>query len=139
MKYEIIAILAMATNSLFGGVVADTLYLEARGEGADGIRAVATVIYNRAKAKNKSFEAICLQPKQFSCWNGSKSRVITPKNDLDRKAYNLCIKIEESLLNGNFEPLGDWTHYYAYKVCAPKWARGAKTTTIGNHKFLKTK
>ena len=138
-KTILIGLIALATAETFGGVVADTIYLEARGEGEIGMLAVATTIYNRAKNKNKTFEQICLQPKQYSCWNGSKTLKITPKNDLDRKAYDLCIKIEESLLNGKFQPLGDWTHYYAYKVCNPSWAIGQKAVKIGNHKFLKVK
>lgn len=31
------------------GIIADTLYMEARGEGEHGQRAIATVIYNRAE------------------------------------------------------------------------------------------
>lgn len=122
------------------GIIADTLYMEARGEGEHGQRAVATVIYNRAKNTGKTFEAVCLQPFQFSCWNASKTRKITPKTRSDAKAYELCLAIEKELLTGNFEPLGEWTHYYNPRLCSPKWARdGQNKTQIGNHIFLKTR
>ena len=122
------------------GIVADTLYLEARGEKPRGIRAVATVIYNRAQNTGKTFEAVCLQPFQFSCWNGSKTRKITPKTRSDAKAYELCLAIEKELLTGNFESLGNWTHYYNPRLCSPKWARdGQNKTQIGNHVFIKTR
>lgn len=122
------------------GIIADTLYMEARGEGEHGQRAVATVIYNRAKNTGKTFEAVCLQPFQFSCWNASKTRKITPKTHSDAKAYELCLAIEKELLTGNFEPLGEWTHYYNPRLCNPKWARdGQDKTQIGNHIFLKTR
>ena len=71
------------------GIIADTLYMEARSEGERGQRAVATVIYNRAHGKAENMESVCLKPKQFSCWNGkaSKSVKIAPKNAFDRQAY----------------------------------------------------
>ena len=118
------------------GVVADTLYLEARGENPRGLRAVATVIYNRSQNTGKTFEAVCLQPFQFSCWNTSRKRKITPKGRSDVKAYTLCLQIENELLKGNFKPLGDWTHYYNPRLCSPKWARGVESVQIGSHVFL---
>lgn len=118
------------------GVVADTLYLEARGENPRGLRAVATVIYNRSQNTGKTFEAVCLQPFQFSCWNASRTRKITPRRRSDVKAYNLCLQIENELLKGNFKPLGDWTHYYNPRLCSPKWARGVECVQIGSHVFL---
>ena len=140
MKKIIFACALFATINACAGVVADTLYLEARGEKPRGIRAVATVIYNRAKNTGKTFEAVCLQPFQFSCWNASKTRKIAPKTRSDAKAYGLCLAIEKELLTGNFEPIGEWTHYYNPRLCSPKWARdGQDKTQIGNHIFLKTR
>lgn len=123
------------------GIIADTLYMEARGEGEHGQRAVATVIFNRAHGKADNMEIICLGFKQFSCWNGKtpKNVRIAPKNAFDRQAYIIALKIEKELLNGNFKPLGDWTHYYNPKLCNPSWAKGTKQTRVGNHNFLKTK
>lgn len=123
------------------GIIADTLYMEARGEGEHGQRAVATVIYNRAHGKAGKMEIVCLKPKQFSCWNGKtpKNVIIAPKNAFDRQAYIIALKIEKELLNGKFKPLGDWTHYFNPKLCNPSWAKGAKQTRVGNHNFLKTK
>ena len=118
------------------GIIADTLYMEARGEGEHGQRAVATVIYNRSQNTGKTFEAVCLQPFQFSCWNASRKRKITPKGRSDVKAYTLCLQIENELLKGNFKPLGDWTHYYNPRLCSPKWARGVECVQIGSHVFL---
>ena len=118
------------------GVVADTLYMEARGEGEHGQRAVATVIYNRAKNTGKTFETVCLQPFQFSCWNASRKRKIAPRGRSDVKAYTLCLQIENELLKGNFKPLGAWTHYYNPRLCSPKWARGVESVQIGSHVFL---
>ena len=122
------------------GVVANTLYFEARSESEQGLREVATVIYNRAQNTGKTFEAVCLQPFQFSCWNASKTRKTAPKTHSDTEAYRLCLAIEKELLTGKFEPLGEWTHYYNPRLCSPNWARdGQNKTQIGNHIFLKTR
>lgn len=140
MKKLIFACALFATINACGGIVADTLHLEARGEKPRGLRAVATVIYNRAKNTGKTFEAVCLQPFQFSCWNTPKTRKIAPQTRSDAKAYELCLEIEKELLAGNFEPLGEWTHYYNPRLCSPKWARGGQSKAkIGNHVFLKTR
>lgn len=140
-KILIILALGVAYCRACAGVVADTLYLEARGEGEAGLRAVASVIFNRAKRTGKTFEAECLRPKQFSCWNGlaPKTCKIAPKSDFDRRAYKLCLLIECELLAGKFEPVGDWTHYYNPALCSPRWARGIYQVKIGKHNFLKTK
>lgn len=140
MKNIFLILVLVCAFKAQAGIIADTLYLEARGEGEHGQRAVATVIYNRAKNTGKTFDAVCLQPFQFSCWNGYKTRKIVPKARSDVKAYELCLAIEKELLTGKFEPLGNWTHYYNPRLCPPKWARdGQNKTQIGNHIFLKTR
>ena len=140
MKRLIFITSLFAAINACGGIVADTLYLEARGENPRGLRAVATVVHNRAKNTGKTFEAVCLQPFQFSCWNTPKTRKIAPKTRSDAKAYGTSLAIEKELLMGDFEPLGEWTHYYNPRLCSPKWARyGQSKTQIGNHIFLKTR
>lgn len=134
IKYFTIVALVCAAVAARAGVISDTLYMEARGEGERGLRAVASVIYNRAKGSAARMEKVCLKPKQFSCWNGK-----APKSAFDRRAHALCLSIEKELLSGNFSPLGEWTHYYNPRLCSPRWAQGVPCVKIGNHKFLKTK
>jgi len=50
-------------------IAAQTLMLEALGEGFEGMVAVGEVIRNREKLFSKSPEEVCLIPKQFSAWN----------------------------------------------------------------------
>lgn len=45
-----------------------TIYGESRGEPIEGQIAVACVIRNRIN-NSKTYNDICLAPKQFSCWN----------------------------------------------------------------------
>lgn len=49
--------------------VALTAIGEARGEPIEGIVGVCFVIRNRAYSRRKLYRDICLEPKQFSCWN----------------------------------------------------------------------
>jgi len=51
-------------------IIALTLLAEARGEGAEGMQAVAMVIKQRMANRKQTASQVCLAPKQFSCWNG---------------------------------------------------------------------
>ena len=53
-------------------VAAQTILLEALGEGYEGMVAVGEVIRHRSKFFLKDPAAVCRMPKQFSCWNDEK-------------------------------------------------------------------
>ena len=54
-------------------IVAATLILEAGGEYATGsMEAVNEVIRNRAAKRKLTTKQVCLQRKQFSCWNSGR-------------------------------------------------------------------
>ncbi len=64
-----------------------TIYGEARGEPIEGQVAVGCVLRNRlSDSKDKGYKEICLEPKQFSCWN------------VDDPNYPLLIELAEKLL-----------------------------------------
>ncbi len=50
------------------------IYHEARGEGVEGMKAVALVTLNRAKQQNKTVCEVVYQRKQFSWTNTAKGR-----------------------------------------------------------------
>ena len=56
---------------------ARTLYGEARGEGPEGMEAVANVLRNRKEDTNypSNYTDVIKQPKQFSIWNDPKSQI----------------------------------------------------------------
>lgn len=118
-------------------VVAMTILGEARGEGKRGMYAVASVIAQRSIAWGKTAQAVCLQRKQFSCWNTSnknraKLRLLlnTPE-----AAYAKQLAIHLQQLNRKW--IGNADHYCTLRT-RPYWAKGKKpTATIGNHKFYK--
>lgn len=67
-------------------VLALTIYGEARGEPVEGQIAVGCVVRNRVY-KDRDFRIICLEPKQFSCWNEDDSNYPILE-DLSHKMMN---------------------------------------------------
>ena len=110
-------------------VVAMTLWGEARGEGDQGMQAVACVIGNRVGRKwrrKTGYVAVCRDRWQFSCWNENDPnlrRLEAVRRNPD-SAYRLAEAIAGRLVRGE---LGDFTfgatHYYAVSLPRPpKWA-----------------
>lgn len=110
-------------------VLAYTLYAEARGEGEEGLKAVASVIHNRQKSRKLSLKAICLQKNQFDVWNRPR---VTIK---EQKAWIYCQKLASSMMAGTFKPIHPYVNYYAYKQCKPDWGNFKKYIIIKNHIF----
>lgn len=127
--------------------VAWCLFTEARGEAREGLEAVASVILNRAKDRDLNLYDTVFQRKQFSgvgdsvpYWfsHGPESIRWPARYDgsRDLRAYRDCIKLGFKVAAGDFEPLGDWTHYFAHKICTPYWSDSMKEKNIiGNHTF----
>lgn len=128
--------------------LARTLWGEARGEGPQGMEAVASVILNRVKtaqAKGGSYWwgndiiSVCQKPYQFSCWNRSDPnyRVLQAVTEKDLH-YATALRIARRAVAGVLsDSTGGADHYHA-KYVSPDWARGqTPTTTIRNHIFYK--
>lgn len=127
--------------------LARTLWGEARGEGPQGMEAVANVVLNRAavaQAKGgywwgNDIISVSQKPYQFSCWNRSdpnyrQLQAVTEK-DLH---FATAMRIARRAVAGTLADItGGATHYHA-KSITPDWARGeTPTTTIRNHIFYK--
>ena len=116
-------------------IVAATLILEAGGEYDEGaMEAVYEVIVNRAKIRNLTLVEVCLQRKQFSCWN-NKSVAIGINHARSHPRWNQALNIVNSPLT-NYTKGAD--HYHADYIRDPYWAKHyTKTTKIGRHIFYK--
>jgi N-acetylmuramoyl-L-alanine amidase len=128
-------------------VLARTLWGEARGEGEDGMRAVACVVLNRAlhaEANGRFWWGsdiiqICQKPYQFSCWNRAdpnfRKLQAVDQSDL---AFAAALAIARQALAGGLEDMTDGaTHYHARDI-TPYWARGeTPCAVIGNHIFYR--
>lgn len=128
------------------GTAARTLWQEARGEPADGQRAVAHVIVNRMKDGRwgNSLASVCLWRSQFSAWGP-----VTPKDknmvanftascdlaDNDPALLRLASIITEALSEP--DPTNGATHYFAVSIPAPAWTKDAtRCGQFGHHLFF---
>lgn len=130
-KFIIVLLLCFAGAAYCHDVVATTIWAEARGEGEIGMRAVASVIWNRSQESGLPPTLVCLKRKQFSCWNNGE-----PSVDKDSKQWTYAMQLQHEMEDEVFKPLGDWNHYYAHKKCNPKWAKHLMNVkVIRNHTF----
>ncbi len=126
-------------------VLARTLWGEARGQGTDGMNAVASVVLNRVHLAQKkgsfwwgnNIIQVCQKPYQFSCWNRSDPnfRKLQAVTD-DNLYFATAVRIARRAVLGQLEDhtLGA-THYHADTI-KPYWAKGQRPSiVIGNHIF----
>jgi hypothetical protein len=132
-------------------ILALTIYGESRGESIEGQIAVGCVIRNRVMGEKKNYRDICLENKQFSCWNRDDPNYIV--------LGNICVKINNnagSFIDRDFNQISylttgimmnyiiDNTHgalnylsknlYYSHNI--PLWAKNKPIQMIGNQIFL---
>ena len=126
-------------------IIARTIFAEAKGESFRGKLGVASVIWNRAHGNPEEFIQVIRQNKQFSPWNNG----IPPRGD--GQTWDESIQIANNMVNGNFEPIFNYTHFLNPELVIkhygklPTWARKSNTQVtelkdkhirIGNHVFL---
>ena len=122
-------------------IVAQTILAEARGDGRGGMYAVAACIKVRAQKRNLSFKQVCLQPKQFSCWNAG---------DPNRSKMNLLLTLPQAeyamhlarnMDKVNTKVIGNADHYVTvrlWKTGKVKWTRGHQPVAFwGSHAFFR--
>ncbi|MDO4161878.1 MAG: cell wall hydrolase [Pseudomonadota bacterium] len=131
-------------------ILARTLFGEARGEGDEGIEAVACVVMNRYQAKKwftgyevkngkkiPSIAQTCLKKAQFSCWNKNDANyklLIQP--DLQAYGFKKCLKIAEKALSGGLIDFTNGALFYHTRQVKPVWAKNkAPCYVTGNHLF----
>tara|TARA_R110002153_G_scaffold177978_1_gene331104 strand:- start:85 stop:600 length:516 start_codon:yes stop_codon:yes gene_type:complete len=122
-------------------IVAQTILAEARGDGRAGMYAVAACIKVRAQKRKLSFSQVCLQPKQFSCWNvGDPNR---KKMDmlLTLPQAEYAMHLARNMDKVNTEAINNADHYMTVKLWKTgkvKWARGKKPVAFwGSHAFFR--
>lgn len=141
-------------NDLNLNVYACTLIGEARGEVIEGIVGCASVIRNRYQLKwmkAETYEAVCRQPSQFSCWNSDDPNLpllvkllgsLHNGMNLADIAYRQCYVVAKAMMDWDFKDnTKGSTHYMEasmfYSARRPAWAVNAKpNVTLGNHLFF---
>lgn len=130
-------------------VLARTMWGEARGEGADGMTAVAHVVLNRRDAQRwwgRSIEAVCLKPFQFSCWNeGDRNRgpvlAVRGSDAAFVSALDIAGRLTAMTAPARVrtDSTSGATHYHALGLSPlPNWARQQlPCARIGRHVFYR--
>ena len=139
-------------------IIARTLYAEARNDGEKGMKAVASVIYNRADGKINDFVNVCKKNGyskkykkivyQFSCWGKMANSEWSPKNfkvkipnsvkgnAKNETLWKVAKQIAADMLAGNFTPITNANMYYNDKKAHPDWGNQLTSVKyIGSHKF----
>ena len=108
-----------------------TVYLEASQEPPEGKSAVAHVLVNRVKDGRwgASITSVCLARMQFSCWNtdagDARDRDRLGKVSDSDPVLVACGAVLQLALDGNVDPTGGATHYFAETIAPPAWVQGA--------------
>lgn len=124
--------------------LARTIYGEARGEGEEGMRAVACVVINRVTHPawwGHDVSNVCCTPWQFSCWNKNdpnRSIILaaTPSDPVFASA-NL---IAQQAVSGQLVDITEGaTSYYDKRMpVPPAWSlQMMRCAEIGHHIFFK--
>lgn len=115
------------------------IWREARGEGRDGMRAVAHVIRNRKTPEHGVFDVVT-KKWQFSSMTaiGDPQTIVFP-NPSD-PIFQEAVQIAQDVLQASDPDLTNGAdHYFNPHVVLPEWAsRMTKVASIGNHDFYKS-
>lgn len=131
---------AMPPQDAATDILARTIWGEARGEGADGMQAVANVVVNRVAHPGwwgHTIQEVCQAPWQFSCWNANDPNLIKLLNvDASDPAFAVALDIAAQAVDGSLPDItGGATNYHAAGI-NPSWAADmTETAQIGRHIF----
>ena len=125
-------------------VIARTIWAEARADGDEGMKAVASVIYNRGGGNVAKMVDVIKTPKQFSCWNkmtkANWDRFVMKQKD--GKEWEYANALAAQIMKAQFIPTTDATHYFNPNKVMPSWAYASTGVlrphdAIGDHYFMK--
>jgi len=114
-------------------ILSKTLFLECgSSENIEDIIAVGWVVKNRVRKQNKTYKQICLQSKQFSCWNKTKPEDVNITNVF---RWRICVAIADYIINAKerWNPLPKVYHYINPDLCSPSWAKKMKKVNYNCH------
>ncbi|MDT1063513.1 cell wall hydrolase [Paracoccus sp. CPCC 101403] len=112
--------------------LSEALYFEARGEGAQGQRAVAEVILNRVDHPRFP-KTVCGVVNQRGQFTYKKARI------RERGAFARAQKIAQAALQGAPRNLTGGATYFHTGGVRPSWSRKfERTTRIGSHYFYRS-
>jgi spore germination cell wall hydrolase CwlJ-like protein len=111
-----------------------TLYAEGRSEGIEGLILIGMTILNRAYSPIRwpdTIKRVCLQPKQFSCWNDlTDPNTVKTLAAWENKHYDAnmkqCLWVTDGIINGHICKSDLYTsiNHYHHKRILPYWVTG---------------
>jgi len=127
---------------------ARTVWGEARGEGVEGMKAIAWVIRNRSEIDlwedskpdwwGETIDEVCKKVWQFSCWNeNDPNRGKMEKLGTRYVAYKLALSaVCQVLVSSKSEDPTKGAFHHHTKSISPHWAKGKQPCAeIGDHVF----
>lgn len=134
----------MDSNNYLKVLLALTIWREARGEGLDGMRAVAHVIRNRVMAWKQDWDQVMTNRNQFSSLSTPGDSQLVTWPDDDSALFKQILDLAEKVFQGEEEDITYGSLYYANpRTANSEWFRknvvGAmsKVAVIGNHEFFR--
>lgn len=112
-------------------VLAKTLIGESLAHDEDDAESIACSVLNRVRYPNwpDTVRGVCLQPKQFSCWNGGDdnfTRIMEAERGAGVQWYDDCWKIAERAVRGELHDVTRGSTHYHTPAVSPRWSRGKK-------------
>ena len=129
-----------ADQVLDENIVARTLLAEAKGEGSNGLYAVACVIQQRTIERHLTPAQVCLQRLQFSCWNKANANDRQFKSLKNNQLADYAKGLAANVVTGkklDRSKVG-FANSYCALGCYPNWSwKLWRVATVGGHKFFK--
>ncbi len=124
-----------------------TIIGESRGESILGQIAVGCDIRNRVIQESQNYRYICLQPKQFSCWNKDDPNYsylldlaarMFDGQDFTEGALKQCIYVAHGVFSGDILDVLKQDMFYMTTILfnspkRPKWASNPKNIIVIGH------
>ena len=132
---------SMNYSDWYKAVLALVIWREARGEGAEGMRAVAHVIKNRVDASHlpDSWDTVIERKWQFSSMTAPGDPMLVQWPIHPDASFAQAMKIAAEVFSGSDPDLTSGaTHYCNLNVCHPAWADTLhQVAVIGHHTFFR--
>jgi len=134
----------MSWTDWFQAVLALVIWREARGEGNEGMRAVAHVIRNRVMATHlpDTWDDIIEAKWQFSSMTAPGDPMLVQWPKQPDPTFDSAMLIAKSVYTGvDVDNTSGATLYANLAVCSPKWdfSKLIKVSTLGRHTFFREK
>lgn len=122
-------------------IITATLVQECGGEPYAGQMLVAQTMKNRSIQRGKSIREVCLEPKQYSCWNNKGEMWLRFQTIRKHPAWESCRQLAEEISAPRYEPVSEATNYYAFKkIKPPNWVkRMVFCAEAGGHRFYRAR